>query len=70
MAHGFAGYFEKLATPSSGIKYDGQCEELGSFDRLLIEDVCSMQAPSSLGVTPAEIILQKQQSTGLSRTCL
>ena len=57
MAHGFAGHFEKLATPSSDIKYDSQYEELVSFDhRLLAEDVCSMQAPSSQGVTPAGII--------------
>ena len=57
MAHGFAGHFEKFGTPSSDIKYDSQYEELVSFDhRLLIEDVCSMQAPSSPDVTPAEIM--------------
>ena len=56
VVHGFAGHFEKLATPSSDIKYGSQYEELVSLDRLLIKDVCIIQAPLKPGVTPAEVM--------------
>ena len=55
VAHGFANHFEKLATPSTNDKYDGQYKELVTFDRLLIEDVCAMMPSSNRSVTPSEV---------------
>ena len=56
MARDFVGHFEKRVAPSTSDKCDSHYKEPFAFDRLLIEEVCSMQVPSNTDGTLVEVM--------------
>ena len=69
MARGFVGHFEKRAARSTSDKCDSHYKEPFAFDRLLIEEVSSMQVPSNTDGTPVEVMkITKSFKTTKQRT--